>query len=258
MAPLLALERIGKTFGALQVIDAFSASVDGGEILGVVGPNGAGKTTLLNLVSAATPLSAGHIWFDGVDVTRTGPEERCRLGIARTYQVPQPFRALTVFENVLVGATYGCGRPERRAAHVAAFSALERAGLAPYVNQVGGSLTLLQRKQLELARALATEPRLLLLDEPAGGLADSEVPELVSTIGELRGQGITVIWIEHVLHALLAVVDRILAMESGRVLIEGDPRAVMASPEIRRVYLGLDETATALVTDEPAPHRIDQ
>jgi branched-chain amino acid transport system ATP-binding protein len=141
---------------------------------------------------------------------------------------------------------------------VAAFSALERAGLAPYVNQVGGSLTLLQRKQLELARALATEPRLLLLDEPAGGLADSEVPELVSTIGELRGQGITVIWIEHVLHALLAVVDRILAMESGRVLIEGDPRAVMASPEIRRVYLGLDETATALVTDEPAPHRIDQ
>jgi branched-chain amino acid transport system ATP-binding protein len=119
-------------------------------------------------------------------------------------------------------------------------------------------LTLLQRKQLELARALATEPRLLLLDEPAGGLADSEVPELVSTIGELRGQGITVIWIEHVLHALLAVVDRILAMESGRVLIEGDPRAVMASPEIRRVYLGLDETATALVTDEPAPHRIDQ
>jgi branched-chain amino acid transport system ATP-binding protein len=257
MAPRLVLDSIGKTFGALKVIDGLTASVADGEILGVVGPNGAGKTTLLNLVSATTALNTGRIWFGGVDITRTGPEERCRMGIARTYQIPQPFRALTVFENVLVGATYGCGRPERRAAHVATFAALERTGLASRANQVAGSLTLLQRKRLELARALATEPKLLLLDEPAGGLADSEVPGLIGTIGELRGQGITVIWIEHVLHALLAVVDRILAMESGHVLIEGDPQAVMASPEIRRVYLGLDETATALVTSEPAPHRID-
>jgi branched-chain amino acid transport system ATP-binding protein len=248
MTSLLVLDGLKKSFGAVQVIDSFSASVAEGEILGVVGPNGAGKTTLLNLVSATSRIDAGRITYGGVDITGTGPEQRCRMGIARTYQIPQPFRALTVFENVLVGATYGCGRPERRATHVATLAALDRAGLGARANQVAGTLTLLQRKRLELARALATEPRLLLLDEPAGGLADAEVAELVVTIGQLRGQGITIVWIEHILHALLAVVDRILAMDSGRVLIEGDPREVMASQEIRRVYLGLDESAQALVT----------
>jgi branched-chain amino acid transport system ATP-binding protein len=247
MAPMLVLDGLGKTFGTLQVIDGLSATVAEGEILGIVGPNGAGKTTLLNLVSAATPLDAGRIWLHGVDITRTGPERRCRMGIARTFQVPQPFKALTVFENVLIGATYGRGRREGQAAHTSTFAALERTGLASLANQLTGSLTLLQRKRLELARALATEPQLLLLDEPAGGLADSEVPELLMTLRGLRGQGITIVWIEHVLHALLSLVDRILAMESGRVLIEGDPHQVLASPEIRRVYLGLDDTATPVV-----------
>jgi branched-chain amino acid transport system ATP-binding protein len=246
MAPLLVLDGLGKTFGSLQVIDGLSASLAEGEILGIVGPNGAGKTTLLNLVSATTSLDTGRIWFQGADITRTGPERRCRMGIARTFQIPQPFKALTVFENVLIGATYGRGRPEGSTAYAAAFDALEQTGLGSRANQLTGSLTLLQRKRLELARALATDPRLLLLDEPAGGLADSEVPDLLATIRGLRGRGISIVWIEHVLHALLSVVDRILAMESGRVLIEGDPHEVMASPEIRRVYLGLDDTAAAI------------
>jgi branched-chain amino acid transport system ATP-binding protein len=247
MAPLLVLDGLGKAFGSVQVIDGLSASVAEGEILGIVGPNGAGKTTLLNLVSATTPLDAGRIWFQGVDITGAGPERRCRMGIARTFQIPQPFKALTVFENVLIGATYGRGRPERHEAHAATLTTLERTGLSSRANQLTGSLTLLQRKRLELARALATAPQLLLLDEPAGGLSDSEVPELLVTIRGLRGQGITIVWIEHVLHALLSVVDRILAMDSGHVLIEGDPHEVMASPEIRRVYLGLDDTATPVI-----------
>jgi branched-chain amino acid transport system ATP-binding protein len=173
-------------------------------------------------------------------VTRMPPHARCRRGIGRTAQVPRPFAGLTAFENVLVGATQGA-RHGRRAAERASGAALERAGMADVANVPAAALTLLQRKRLELARALATEPRVLLLDEIAGGLTEAEVLELIETIGEIHAGGVAIVWIEHIVHALLRVVDRMLAMDYGRVLVEGDPHEVMASDAVRAVYLGIED-----------------
>jgi branched-chain amino acid transport system ATP-binding protein len=210
--------------------------LDEGEALGVVGPNGAGKTTMLHLAAGQLRPDAGRVRLGGRDITGLPARARCQLGLARTYQVPQPFSGMTVYENVLVGATFG-GEGE---AHGAALQALELAGLTTYANRLAGSLTLLERKRLELARALATGPRLLLLDEVAGGLTEPEVHQLVATIGRVRQAGVSIVWIEHIVHALLSLVDRIVAINFGRKLIEGEPRAVMASPEVRDVYLGVE------------------
>jgi branched-chain amino acid transport system ATP-binding protein len=201
----------------------------------VVGPNGAGKTTMLHLVAGQLRPDAGRVRFAGRDVTGLPARARCQLGLARTYQVPQPFAGMTVYENVLVGASFG-GREQRdRAedAHRASLDALALAELVPEANRLAGSLTL-------LARALATGPRLLLLDEVAGGLTEPEVHRLVATIRRVRQAGVSVVWIEHIVHALLSVVDRIVAIDFGRKLIEGDPGTVMASPEVRDVYLGAE------------------
>jgi branched-chain amino acid transport system ATP-binding protein len=236
MVALVELDGVSKAYGALTVIDDLSVALEDGEALGVVGPNGAGKTTMLHLVAGQLRPDRGRVRFDGRDVTTLPARRRCQLGIARTSQVPQPFTGLTVYENVLVGATFGRGgEGEATGACVAAIKA---AGLLGLANVLAGRLTLLQRKQLELARALATAPRVLLLDEIAGGLTDAEVRELVATVRRLRAGGVSVIWIEHIVHALLSVVDRIVAINFGRKLIEGEPRAVMASPEVRDVYLG--------------------
>jgi len=239
------LDHISKSYGALKVIDDLSVHLDDGEALGVVGPNGAGKTTMLHLLAGQLRPDHGRVRFDGRDVTALPARRRCQLGMARTYQVPQPFTGMTVYENVLVGATFGRedrgGRlPEARAAGPteACLAALDQAALSHRANALAGSLTLLERKQLELARALATAPRVLLLDEIAGGLTDAEVRELLATIQRLRGAGVSIIWIEHIVHVLLSSVDRIVAINFGRKLIEGEPRAVMASPEVRDVYLG--------------------
>lgn len=242
MTIVLALEGVCKSFGGVRVIDDLSVSLAEGEALGVVGPNGAGKTTMLNLVTGIERADTGRIVFDTKDVTRWSPGHRCRAGLGRTYQVPRPFGGMTVFENVLVGATHGRGKAER-ASYAKAAEAVERSGLEKKANVVASALPLLDRKRLELARALATEPRVLLLDEIAGGLTDSEVHALIETIRSLRGEGISIIWIEHIVHALLAVVDRLVAIDFGRKLIEGDPRVVMASPEVQDVYLGAEDEA---------------
>ena len=240
MTALLAMEQVSLRFGALQVIDELSVRLDDGEALGVVGPNGAGKTTMLNLLAGQLRPDAGRIRFDGQDITAQPARRRCSLGIARTYQIPQPFAGMTVFENALVGATFG-GRPRSSAeATAAAVAGLERTRLLGRANRLAGSLTLLERKRLELARALATGPRVLLLDEIAGGLTEPEVQELVSTIQELRSAGVSILWIEHIVHALLSVVDRLVAVDFGRKLVEGEPEAVLASPEVRDVYLGAE------------------
>jgi branched-chain amino acid transport system ATP-binding protein len=236
VAPLLELEGLSKSFGALKVIDGLDVRLDEGEALGVVGPNGAGKTTMLHLAAGQLRPDAGRVRLGGRDITGLPARARCQLGLARTYQVPQPFSGMTVYENVLVGATFG-GNQE---AHVAALAALELAELTGYANRLAGSLTLLERKRLELARALATGPRVLLLDEVAGGLTEPEVHQLVATIGRVRQAGVSIVWIEHIVHALLSLVDRIVAINFGRKLIEGEPRAVMASPEVRDVYLGVE------------------
>jgi branched-chain amino acid transport system ATP-binding protein len=247
------LDTVSKSFGALKVIDELSVHLDEGEALGVVGPNGAGKTTMLHLLAGQLRPDRGRIRLDGRDVTALPARRRCQLGMARTYQVPQPFTGMTVYENVLVGATFGRegvrggvgvrgGPPQARdggsGPTEVCLAAMEQAGLAHRANALAGSLTLLERKQLELARALATGPRVLLLDEIAGGLTDAEVRELLAAVQRLRAAGVSIIWIEHIVHALLSCVDRIVAINFGRKLIEGEPRAVMDSPEVRDVYLG--------------------
>ncbi len=236
-APILELESVSKSFGALKVVDELSVSLHFGEALGVVGPNGAGKTTMLNLITGTLGTDQGRVIFQGQDLTGSPPHRRCRQGIGRTYQIPRPFAGMTVFENVLVGATHGRGQAER-ASYGSCVSALERAGLDHKANQVAGSLTLLERKRLELARALATEPRVLLLDEIGGGLTEPEVRSLIETIRGLRDEGLSIIWIEHIVHALLAVVDRLMAIDFGRKVMEGDPQTVIDSPEVQDVYLG--------------------
>lgn len=237
---------VSKRFGALRVIDELSFSLAPGEALGIVGPNGAGKTTTLNLVAGDLRPTTGSVWFDGRDVTSLSADRRCRLGIGRTSQIPRPFVGLTVFENVLMGASYGTtGRAlvQNTDAVERSVSSLDRAGMAHLANRRAGDLTLLQRKRLELARALATDPTVLLLDEIAGGLTEGEVDELVATIRSIHAAGVSIIWIEHIVHALLRVVDRMLAMDYGRMIVEGDPREVMASPEVQSVYMGVEEGA---------------
>jgi len=246
---LLRVVDLSKRFGALRVVEAFTFDVAEGEALGIVGPNGAGKTTLLNLVAGEIRPDRGTISLHDTDITRLPAHVRCHRGIGRTAQIPRPFEGLTVFENVLVGSTFGGGQhttPSSTSTSMsiskeeAAVNALERSGMLPQANVVAGALTLLDRKRLELARALATQPTLLLLDEIAGGLTEAEVLELVDTIIEIRSTGVSIVWIEHIVHALLRVVDRMVAVDAGRKLIEGDPHDVMSSDAVRAVYLGED------------------
>ncbi|MEN9506080.1 MAG: hypothetical protein RI958_2006 [Actinomycetota bacterium] len=238
---LLEVVSVSKRFGGFQVIDDFSFQVAEREALGIVGPNGAGKTTLLSLVSGDHRSDRGRVVLDGVDIAGIPAHRRCRMGIGRTAQIPRPFEGLTVFENVLVGSTFGAAdRLRGTTPEAAAVASLEQAGLIDKANTVAGTLTLLDRKRLELARALSTRPKLLLLDEIAGGLTEAEVLELVDTIVHIRSTGVAIVWIEHIMHALLRVVDRMMAVDAGRKLIEGDPHEVMSSPEVRSVYLGDD------------------
>jgi branched-chain amino acid transport system ATP-binding protein len=237
--PILELEGVRKAFGSVIVANDVSLSLAPGEMLGVVGPNGAGKTSVLNLVTGNLMPDAGRIVVDGTDVTRLPAHARARLGIGRTYQIPRPFGGMTVFENVLLGATYA-GTPRHGGSDPtdASVQALEATGLIDRANVAAGSLRLLDRKRLELARALAIGPRLLLLDEIAGGLTESEIEVLVEMLAGLRSAGVSVVWIEHIVAALLSTVDRIIAMDNGRILAEGDPSAVLADPAVHAVYLG--------------------
>jgi branched-chain amino acid transport system ATP-binding protein len=235
---LLEIRDVSRRFGGVTVVEQFSFDLERGDALGIVGPNGAGKTTLLNLIAGDLSVDAGSIWFEGNDVTGLSAHRRCRMGIGRTSQVPRPFERMTVFENVLVGATYG--GDGGTSADDLAVESLRRIAMLDLANQPSGSLTLLQRKRLELGRALATQPRLLLLDEIAGGLTEAEVLELVDLIVEIRDEGIAVVWIEHIVHALLRVVDRMIAINFGVKVAEGEPEAVMQSDAVRAVYLGQD------------------
>ncbi len=238
--PLLSVTDLRKSFGAILVVDGVSFDVAGGEVLGVMGPNGAGKTTMLNLVSGALPSDGGRVTLGGEDLTRLDVVGRSRRGVGRTHQVPRPFEKMSVFENVLVGAVNGGGsmRWRQRDRYEQAEIALARSGLTGKANRLAGSLPLLDRKRLELARALATEPRALLLDEIAGGLTEPEVHALVELVLELRASGLAIVWIEHVVHALMATVDQLLALTYGRVIAQGDPVSVMASDELQQAYLG--------------------
>ncbi|MEY2952866.1 MAG: hypothetical protein RLZZ401_953, partial [Pseudomonadota bacterium] len=231
---------LSKSFGAVRVIHEISFEVWPGEVLGVLGPNGAGKTTLFNLISGDVAVDGGKLCFQG-DALLGGepPFKRCRRGIGRTYQVPRPYSGMTTFENLLVAAMFG-GMQSERVANDRCAAILDDCGLGDKANQLAGSLTLLDRKRLELARALASGPKLLLLDEIAGGLTDEESHALVQLVRRIRERQVTVVWIEHVLHALMAVADRLLVLNFGEKIAEGSPQAVMANPEVQRVYMGID------------------
>ena len=236
---LLALHDVAKSYGALRVTDGISLAVEEGETLGILGPNGAGKTTLFNLISGDVRVDAGRVEYEGRDVTALKPHQRCHAGIGRSYQVPQPFGNMSVFENLVTAACFGGQQPEHEAWQTA-HEVLEQTGLMPHANKPAGGLTLLNRKRLELARALATRPRLLLLDEIAGGLTEHEAKLLVDELKRIKARGVTMIWIEHVVHALLSIADRLFVINFGQKLAEGEPRAVMDNADVRRVYMGME------------------
>ncbi|MDR2334533.1 MAG: ABC transporter ATP-binding protein [Burkholderiaceae bacterium] len=236
---ILELKAVSKSFGAVKVTDGISLAVKKGETLGILGPNGAGKTTLFNLISGDAKVDAGEVRYCDENITVLPPHLRCRRGIGRSYQVPQPFGNMTVFENLVTAACFGAELSERQAWD-AAINVLEQTGLMPHANKPAGSLTLLNRKRLELARALATAPDLLLLDEIAGGLTEHEAQELVEELKRIKAGGVTMIWIEHVVHALLSVADRLFVINFGQRLAEGLPADVMQDPEVRRVYMGME------------------
>jgi branched-chain amino acid transport system ATP-binding protein len=239
MSALIVVDKLCKSFGSLTVTNNLSFELRESEALGVLGPNGAGKTTLFNLITGDVIADSGRVTFKGQDITRLPPHRRCRVGIGRSYQIALPFEGMTVFENLLVGAMFGGEMSEPQAGDVCV-QVLERTGLAPKANQLAGSLTLLDRKRLELARALATRPQVLLLDEIAGGLTEHEANDLVAMVNGIRAQGVSIIWIEHVVRALVQVATRLLVINFGEKLAEGDPKTVMASPEVQRVYMGIE------------------
>ena len=251
-SPLLELDRVTKRFGRVVIAEDLSFSVGTGETVGIVGPNGAGKTSLFGLISGDLAPNAGQVSFAGRNITRLDSAARCRLGIGRTYQVPRPFVDMTVFENVLVSAQQG-GSLHRKASYATAAEALERVGIAGEANVPAGRLGLLARKRLEIARALATGPQLLLLDEVAGGLTDPEVTVLVEIVRGINAEGIAVIWIEHVVRALTSLVSRMTCLYGGEFIGDGTPGEVLANPRVREVYLGSDidaSTIEAVIEDE--------
>jgi branched-chain amino acid transport system ATP-binding protein len=239
MPPILALEKISKRFGAVVVAQGIDLALAEGEALGIIGPNGAGKTTLFGIATGTVAPDGGRVLLAGDDITRLPPERRCRLGLARSFQIPQPFGGMTVFENTVVAAAFGQGKREHDV-YAACLEILDRCGLAAKANRLAGSLTLIDRKRLELARALATQPRVLLLDEVAGGLTEHEYASLVALIREVRATGVSIIWIEHVVHALIAVVDRLAVLHAGAIIASGEPNVVIKSPQVAEIYLGIE------------------
>jgi len=234
---MLELAALSRAFGGLVVIDRLDFKVDEGEIVGILGPNGAGKTTLFNMIAGVLPPSRGRIVFDGRDIAPMKAWDRCRLGIGRTYQVPKPFTHMSVFENVLAAAVHGGKMPLARAKEEAE-AVLQRVGLAHRARLPAGQLGLLDMKQLELAKALALRPRLLLLDEIAGGLTEAECDLLIGTIREVHRGGVTIVWIEHVIQALRRLVTRLAVLSGGNFIAVGAPQDVLANARVKEAYLG--------------------
>jgi branched-chain amino acid transport system ATP-binding protein len=236
---LLRIENLSKSFGAITVAKKIDLTVSQGDALGIIGPNGAGKTSLFNLISGTLTPDEGRIFLLGRDVTALSMERRCRAGLGRTFQIPQPFAGMTVFENCLVAATAGGSQSERNSYDGCA-EILREMRLLEKANVLAGSLTLLERKALEVARALCSQPRVLLLDEIAGGLTPAEASELVETIRKVHQRGVAILWIEHIVHALMAVVNRLIVLNFGEKVMDGAPAEVMASAEVKRIYMGME------------------
>ena len=237
---LLEVAGLNKRFGSVIVAQSLSFHVRKGEVLGIVGPNGAGKSTLLNLINGNEILDSGALNFAGKALNTLSSSQRSKLGIARTFQIPRPFSGMTVFENVLVATNFAPEKLSSKQRQQRALDAIERTGLGEYMNTPAGKLRLLDRKRLELSRAVATNPRLILLDEIAGGLTDTELPILINIIKQMKSEGVTIIWIEDIVHTLVSVVDRLMCIAGGNVIAIGEPRAVLADPKVIELYLGDD------------------
>ena len=239
MDNILTVENVHASYGRFKVLHDLSFDVEEGQVLGIIGPNGAGKTTALNVINGLLIPSEGSIVFKGRDITKMSPDARCRLGIARSYQIPKPFLRLTVFENVLVAAAYGTGRGEAEVVGDT-LGVLRQTGLLEKGDVEAHNLALLDRKRLEIARGLASKPALLLLDEVAAGLTDAEVHEVMELVEYLKGTGLTIIWIEHVIKTMAESTDKLLCLAVGTNLAYGDPADVMASKAVEEVYLGVE------------------
>ena len=239
MSPILQLRGLSKSFGAVVVADKLSYEMQSGEALGIIGPNGAGKTTMFNLITGTLTPDKGNVIFLSKDVTKYSAARRCRLGMARSFQIPQPFSGMTVFENAMIAATQAAGL-SGWVAEDSCLKVLEQTNLLDKANVLAGGLNLLDRKRLELTRALCAKPKLLMLDEIAGGLTESECISLVQTIKDIHAQGVSIIWIEHVVHALMVVVDRLIVIDFGKKIAEGPPKEIMASSEVQEIYLGIE------------------
>jgi len=235
--PTLELRGLSKRFGGLRVIEGLNLTVQKGEILGVLGPNGAGKSTLFNLVAGVLAPTAGSVFFDGRDISTMKVWTRRRIGIGRTYQIPKPFSHMSVFENVLVGAVHGGGMSVRQAKH-SVQDALDLTGLAHLSTRSAGALSLLDLKRLELARAVSSAPPLLLLDEIAGGLTEGECDQLIEMLTKIHARGVTIIWVEHVLHALKRIASRLAVLYAGSILAEGTPEEILNDSRVKEIYLG--------------------
>jgi branched-chain amino acid transport system ATP-binding protein len=236
-APMLELIGLSRRFGGLSVIDGLDFRIGEGEIVGIIGPNGAGKTTLFNVIAGVLPPSAGHLVYAGRDITRVRVWDRCRLGIGRTYQIPKPFAKMSVFENVLASAVHGGGLSVRRAQGQAE-AVLAETGLLHRAALDAGRLSLLDLKRLELAKALAQTPRLLLLDEIAGGLTSGECDVLLEIVRAVHARGTTIIWIEHVIQALRRIATRMAVLYGGSIIADDRPEIVLNDEQVRAVYLG--------------------
>lgn len=237
---MLELKRVSRHFGALKVLEGAELLVPRGAMVGVIGPNGAGKTTVFNIIAGVLSPSAGIIRFKGRDLAGIPVWDRCRLGIARTYQIPKPFTNMTVFENVLAAGLHGDGISMREAtARVG--EVLRLVELDHRSRQLAGELSLLDLKRLELAKALGSDPELLLLDEIAAGLTDAECNTLLEIVSTVRARGTTIVWIEHVIRALRRIADTIAVLYGGKFIATGAPDDVLANRRVKDVYLGASE-----------------
>ncbi|MBL7202803.1 MAG: ABC transporter ATP-binding protein [Desulfobacteraceae bacterium] len=240
MPNILKVNKLTKSFGKVAAVHDLSFEVERGEILGIIGPNGAGKTTAFNLITGDIRPDQGEVIFNGQDVTYDATYRKCRMGIARTYQIPKPFLNMTVLENLLVGSIYGRMIRYKQSKEKCG-EILEKTGLVSRRNTLAGSLPLFDRKRLELAKALSTDPTLLLVDEVAGGLTEGEVEEVLETIHSIRKNGVTVLWVEHIIMAMQKGPDRLLVMNFGRELFCGKPEEAFSSDQVQRIYLGDEE-----------------
>ena len=236
---LLSLDSVSKAFKGLMAVHQVTAEVNDGEILGLIGPNGAGKTTLFNLITGVYPPTQGAIYFEDKEITKTAPHARCWMGIARTFQLVRPFPELTVLDNAAMGRVYGHDPIKNRSrAQKASVESLEIVGLATRAAEKAKSLTLVDRKRLELARALAAKPKLLLLDELLAGLNPSEVLVSMELIKSIRDMGISIVMVEHLVKAVFGIADRIVVLNAGDLIAQGTPAEIACNQDVIDAYLG--------------------